>query len=131
MRWLLLNRYRRIFLSWLVCGFVVCSFQGLYQYGYMPNLIPIMKGLQSLFNELLGGNKNIPISMAQKEWQLYASAWMTYNLLYASMTVGTFAIIGWLSRRLDPEGNVMRCRKCKHILSGITEPRCPECGEQI
>ena len=24
-----------------------------------------------------------------------------------------------------------RCRKCDYILRGITEPRCPECGERI
>jgi len=24
-----------------------------------------------------------------------------------------------------------RCRKCGHILRGISEPRCPECGERI
>ena len=24
-----------------------------------------------------------------------------------------------------------RCRKCRYILKGITEPRCPECGERI
>jgi len=24
-----------------------------------------------------------------------------------------------------------RCRKCGHILRGLTEPRRPECGEQI
>jgi hypothetical protein len=24
-----------------------------------------------------------------------------------------------------------RCRRCKHILSGLFEPRCPECGERI
>jgi hypothetical protein len=24
-----------------------------------------------------------------------------------------------------------RCRKCGYILRGITEPRCPECGERI
>jgi hypothetical protein len=29
---------------------------------------------------------------------------------------------------IDPE---TRCRKCGYILRGITEPRCPECGEQI
>ena len=24
-----------------------------------------------------------------------------------------------------------RCRKCGYILRGISEPRCPECGERI
>ncbi len=24
-----------------------------------------------------------------------------------------------------------RCRKCQYILNGISEPRCPECGERI
>ena len=28
----------------------------------------------------------------------------------------------------DPE---TRCRHCGYILRGITEPRCPECGERI
>ena len=27
--------------------------------------------------------------------------------------------------------NETRCRKCNYILRGITEPRCPECGEKI
>lgn len=28
-------------------------------------------------------------------------------------------------------GAETRCRKCRYILRGITEPRCPECGERI
>lgn len=27
--------------------------------------------------------------------------------------------------------SVTRCRKCKMILSGLSDPRCPECGERI
>jgi hypothetical protein len=27
--------------------------------------------------------------------------------------------------------NETRCRKCNYILRGISEPRCPECGEKI
>lgn len=39
--------------------------------------------------------------------------------------------LGWVLvmyayRRGD---NETRCRKCKYILKGLSEPRCPECGE--
>lgn len=27
--------------------------------------------------------------------------------------------------------NETRCRKCGYILRGLSEPRCPECGERI
>ena len=44
------------------------------------------------------------------------------------------AIYGVLTRTLGPrvlsDGHI-RCRKCHYILRGITEPRCPECGEGI
>ena len=30
-----------------------------------------------------------------------------------------------------PGGGQTRCRKCGYILRGLTEPRCPECGEHI
>jgi membrane protein DedA with SNARE-associated domain len=30
-----------------------------------------------------------------------------------------------------PRDHETRCRKCGYILRGISEPRCPECGEQI
>ena len=33
-------------------------------------------------------------------------------------------IVLWRRRHLH-------CRKCVHILRGISEPRCPECGEKI
>ena len=38
-----------------------------------------------------------------------------------------------LSLYLDrnSSGEPKRCRKCGYILRGITEPRCPECGEGI
>ena len=28
-------------------------------------------------------------------------------------------------------GEDCRCRRCGYILHGISEPRCPECGERI
>jgi hypothetical protein len=43
------------------------------------------------------------------------------------------ACLGWvllvvLEKRRDTE---TRCRKCGYILRGLSEPRCPECGERI
>lgn len=43
------------------------------------------------------------------------------------------ACLGWVllaifDRRRD---NETRCRNCGHILRGLSEPRCPECGERI
>jgi hypothetical protein len=29
-----------------------------------------------------------------------------------------------------PDGET-RCRRCRYILRGISEPRCPECGERL
>lgn len=34
----------------------------------------------------------------------------------------------WLSQQRDGE---TRCRRCRQILRGLSEPRCPECGERI
>ena len=43
------------------------------------------------------------------------------------------AVYGVLTRRFRPawQDNETRCRKCQYILRGISEPRCPECGERI
>lgn len=41
------------------------------------------------------------------------------------------AAYGFLTHRVRSLGNETRCRRCGYILRGITEPRCPECGERI
>lgn len=40
---------------------------------------------------------------------------------------------GLLTRKYPPRplDGECHCRNCDHILRGITEPRCPECGEKI
>ena len=54
-------------------------------------------------------------------------AWFAPVVLLAFATYG--ALTAFLGRpRSDGE---TRCRKCGYILRGISEPRCPECGEQI
>ena len=50
-----------------------------------------------------------------------------------AITLSAAACFGWMLvwlswRRGDHE---TRCRRCGHILRGLTEPRCPECGEGI
>ena len=42
-------------------------------------------------------------------------------------------IYSYLTRWLGPNlfDGETRCRKCGYILRGISEPRCPECGERI
>ena len=42
------------------------------------------------------------------------------------LTVVMYRLLG--KERIDGE---TRCRRCGYILRGITEPRCPECGEGI
>ncbi|HOB73450.1 MAG TPA: hypothetical protein PKG54_02890 [Phycisphaerae bacterium] len=46
-------------------------------------------------------------------------------------SVVAVAVHGRLIRRYGMEVRETRCRKCDYILRGISEPRCPECGERI
>ena len=53
---------------------------------------------------------------------------------FAPITLLAFAVYGLLTRFFGPthdSDNETRCRRCGYILRGITEPRCPECGERI
>lgn len=46
----------------------------------------------------------------------------------------TLLFYGYLTRRYGPRADSdrqTRCRQCGYILRGISEPRCPECGERI
>lgn len=46
----------------------------------------------------------------------------------------TLFVYGLLTRRYyrtKGHDDELRCRKCQYILRGLTEPRCPECGEAI
>lgn len=54
-------------------------------------------------------------------------AWFAPVALLALATYGLLTIFLVRPSRDDET----RCRKCGYILRGITEPRCPECGERI
>jgi len=54
-----------------------------------------------------------------------------FSALPATVAVGVFtAVDRYLCAKEGGEFET-RCRKCRYILRGITEPRCPECGEKI
>ena len=54
---------------------------------------------------------------------------VSLSLAKLSASVAVYALLTWrFGPRPDDE---TRCRRCRYILRGITEPRCPECGERI
>lgn len=60
-------------------------------------------------------------------------AWVLgFVLVFPALLLG-FTIFGAMTRLRPPKNidNETRCRKCGYILRGISEPRCPECGERI
>src|SRR5262245_33394431 len=48
----------------------------------------------------------------------------------ALIALTTFSLLSLWRRPFSRDGET-RCRKCDYILRGISEPRCPECGERI
>ena len=63
--------------------------------------------------------------------QFWMGLFWTYQLpaiVFALFAFMMWGIILWQERRIDDE---LRCRKCRHILRGLSEPRCPECGQHI
>ncbi|GMU24136.1 MAG: hypothetical protein AMXMBFR13_42130 [Phycisphaerae bacterium] len=49
----------------------------------------------------------------------------------AVFPVAIYALLTHMSTSADIELSETRCRRCGYILRGISEPRCPECGEKI
>jgi uncharacterized membrane protein (DUF485 family) len=59
----------------------------------------------------------------------------TFGVVYLCLavilpTIFYTAVVAVIRTRREFD-NETRCRKCGYILRGITEPRCPECGEPI
>ena len=45
--------------------------------------------------------------------------------------IGAFTMLDTYRRAARRGDDETRCRRCGQILRGLTEPRCPECGERI
>jgi len=52
-------------------------------------------------------------------------------LIFVVFTPPGIIVALLIARRRGPGDDETRCRKCGYILRGISEPRCPECGERI
>jgi len=66
-------------------------------------------------------------------YQAHATWSVPQGYIFVPFGLTLLATVGWVvttvtSARRDEE---TRCRKCLHILRGLTEPRCPECGTMI
>ena len=53
---------------------------------------------------------------------------VTFSVTLTACAFGGWMLLNIMHVRGDWE---TRCRKCRYILRGISEPRCPECGTPI
>lgn len=76
---------------------------------------------------LLGGDLYGPLS----QWQYRVCHAAIYYLPSALLGIALFSVLRLVGRRRVSANGETRCRKCHYILRGLTEARCPECGERI
>jgi len=77
-------------------------------------------------------------ALALLTWgHLYYQAYKTWSVpsgyIFVPCGLTVLTAVGWVviaitAARGDHD---TRCRKCRHILRGLSEPRCPECGSAI
>jgi hypothetical protein len=63
---------------------------------------------------------------------LFCHTWTEFIAFFTAIAMG-MAAVDLIRFKLAhfARGPLTRCRKCGYILRGISEPRCPECGERI
>lgn len=63
-------------------------------------------------------------------WVISVSTSVVYVLPTIAVALAAYGLLTqWFSCAIaDGE---LHCRRCKHILRGLSQPRCPECGESI
>ena len=76
--------------------------------------------------------------MAMLAWGFTGyGAWVRYSVpaMYPviSVAITLCACLGWILITIADirRDTYTRCRQCDHILRGLSEPRCPECGTPI
>ncbi|MBN1858453.1 hypothetical protein JW848_04530 [Candidatus Bipolaricaulota bacterium] len=93
----------------------------------------IDSGIRAVFSSWLGDKTTRQISsrdyIIEPAWRFRVSKSIAWGVPLALIPLAVYGGLSLLaSRKTDGE---TRCRKCGYILRGISEPRCPECGERI
>lgn len=99
----------------------------------------VWEGALLLF-DVLAGHGRLSWHINQLGWAIFGAPEDLYSfsnlilprilawLLYSTPA----ALIGiWLFGRLPRQSMDPACRRCGYCLKGLTDPRCPECGEAI
>lgn len=106
---------------------------GLLVFAILPEIIPLPR---PNWADEFGGHPSswtngVPYTLERFENDLVCAvadpAWNIWQL------IASFAVFSLVVRRRDgnPSSSETLCRKCGHILRGLSSPRCPECGESI
>ncbi len=71
------------------------------------------------------------VPVIKPQWRYQFSRAIAYGVPLALIALTTYRLLTRFMGMKVGSARETRCRKCNHILRGITEPRCPECGERI
>lgn len=127
------STYLIILFALAVLGFVF--WRGSLKHWFWRGVVAVLAGttLASLVYDCCNASPNFPLI----DDLIYSR--LGIRGVFSSVCFGIAVIVGLLvyaalsawfpsPRKLHPE---TLCRKCGYILRGISEPRCPECGEGI
>ncbi len=81
----------------------------------------------SIVEYVLRAPDNIMFLRAPVSFMYTISSFVNQGAVLASGVAFVVACLRDVKRDLEH----IRCLKCGYILKGLTEPRCPECGERI
>ena len=119
-----MERQQRIHLHWFWRAALATLVGWVYVGLVMSQIIPQPDRLSKAADRLV------------RHWPGGSHVWMPALIIPALYFLPAFLIVltvyGLLTWYCGPlTDSETRCRKCGYILRGISEPRCPECGERI
>lgn len=102
-------------------------------HGILVDFVPAIGRADDELNQILvrwlGGETKG--SVYYDQWQYYAMVSLRIQLFTVTPVLCAYGVVSKLFSPENQSGYEMQCRKCRYILKGISEPRCPECGEWI